>query len=212
MAKTDKKTKKITQETVTKEFFKKHEGEVFQVSDATKEIKKIYKKKKGVEAEDIPRKIRQLAQRGWLQKPMENSTVKSGYYFYDSTLENNKEKSEFTDKQKKEIYKLHDGKCAICGRSKKDGVRMIADHITPVNKGGKATIENGQLLCEICSNNKKDYGVYTFGTKLWENYRKMAVEQNDAKLIELCDDILKIFEKHGLGTYKEEKEKERAES
>ena len=44
-------------------------------------------------------------------------------------------------------------KCLCCGR---DDVRLTADHITPVAKGGTSNIDNIQPLCQPCNTRKND--------------------------------------------------------
>ena len=46
--------------------------------------------------------------------------------------------------------------CQICGANKKDGVVLHVDHILPVAKGGKSTLENLRTLCDRCNLGKKD--------------------------------------------------------
>jgi hypothetical protein len=46
--------------------------------------------------------------------------------------------------------------CQICGASKKDGVILHVDHILPVAKGGKSTLDNLRTLCDRCNLGKKD--------------------------------------------------------
>lgn len=46
--------------------------------------------------------------------------------------------------------------CQICGASKKDGVVLHVDHILPVAKGGKSTLDNLRTLCDRCNLGKKD--------------------------------------------------------
>lgn len=46
--------------------------------------------------------------------------------------------------------------CQICGASKKDGAVLHVDHIYPVAKGGKTTLDNLRTLCDRCNLGKKD--------------------------------------------------------
>jgi hypothetical protein len=46
--------------------------------------------------------------------------------------------------------------CQICGASKKDGAVLHVDHILPVAKGGKSTLDNLRTLCDRCNLGKKD--------------------------------------------------------
>jgi hypothetical protein len=46
--------------------------------------------------------------------------------------------------------------CQICGAGKKDGAILHVDHILPVAKGGKSTLDNLRTLCDRCNLGKKD--------------------------------------------------------
>ncbi len=64
----------------------------------------------------------------------------------------------FDEKQKVEIFARDKGICQKC--SKKVGERSWhADHRKAWIKGGKTTLDNGELLCVKCNLQKKD--------KLW---------------------------------------------
>ena len=67
------------------------------------------------------------------------------FYRYDPDFVENKELEGFTEK--KEILARDKFRCVQCGKGLQDGVRLEVDHIKPKDKGGKATIENGQVLC-----------------------------------------------------------------
>ncbi|MDO5332148.1 MAG: HNH endonuclease [Bacillota bacterium] len=47
-------------------------------------------------------------------------------------------------------------RCTICGRTARDGVKLVIDHIVPVSKGGKTTMSNLRVLCEECNLGKSD--------------------------------------------------------
>ncbi|MBR2352886.1 MAG: HNH endonuclease, partial [Clostridia bacterium] len=40
------------------------------------------------------------------------------------------------------------------GATSRDGVKLEVDHIIPVSKGGKSTLDNLQTLCERCNRGK----------------------------------------------------------
>lgn len=46
--------------------------------------------------------------------------------------------------------------CRSCGRSVDDGVKLEVDHVYPKSLGGKATIDNLQVLCFDCNRGKRD--------------------------------------------------------
>lgn len=78
----------------------------------------------------------------------------------------NKVKSGRIKKQKREIpmglrlqvLKRDGFRCKLCGRSPaiQTGVDLHIDHILPVAKGGKTTLENLQTLCRECNLGKSD--------------------------------------------------------
>lgn len=90
---------------------------------------------------DPDRGIRHLAQSGFLIK------ISKGVYKYVTMLVNKRELEDFTASQKRVILEKDNYKCVLCGKGKKDGVELHIDHIIPKDLGGKATIENGQVLC-----------------------------------------------------------------
>lgn len=48
--------------------------------------------------------------------------------------------------------------CQMCGANPKNtpGVKLVIDHIIPVEQGGKTTFDNLQTLCRDCNAGKKD--------------------------------------------------------
>lgn len=57
-----------------------------------------------------------------------------------------------------EVLKKYNGKCALCGRSAKDGVVLHVDHIIPLSKNWnkRLDINNLQVLCEDCNLGKSN--------------------------------------------------------
>lgn len=56
------------------------------------------------------------------------------------------------------VMQRDDFKCQICGASPamQAGVLLHVDHIVPVSKGGQATMDNLQTLCQKCNLGKSD--------------------------------------------------------
>ena len=46
--------------------------------------------------------------------------------------------------------------CACCGKTDRSRVYFHVDHIVPMNRGGKSTAENLQILCRQCNGLKGD--------------------------------------------------------
>ena len=57
----------------------------------------------------------------------------------------------FSEAQRIAIYRKNDGICQKCGTKVPYGSTYHADHIMPYSRGGKTTVENGQLLCGKCN-------------------------------------------------------------
>ena len=59
----------------------------------------------------------------------------------------------FTAAEWKALIYHYGNKCLCCGR---DNVKLTADHILPVAKGGSSNIDNIQPLCQSCNSSKGD--------------------------------------------------------
>lgn len=55
-----------------------------------------------------------------------------------------------------DIMKRDGFRCAICGRTADDGVKLHVDHIKPISKGGLTVPENLRTLCQDCNLGKSD--------------------------------------------------------
>ena len=57
-----------------------------------------------------------------------------------------------------DVLKASDGKCALCGRSKQDGIVLHVDHIKPRSKYPDMELapSNMQVLCEDCNMGKSN--------------------------------------------------------
>lgn len=56
----------------------------------------------------------------------------------------------FDESEKQTMYARQNGVCPICGKTF-DIREMHGDHIIPWSKGGKTTLDNGQMLCRVCN-------------------------------------------------------------
>lgn len=61
----------------------------------------------------------------------------------------------FSDKDRQKMFQRQDGICPHCQKEFKLD-QMDADHIIPWSKGGKTTLDNGQLLCRACNQRKSN--------------------------------------------------------
>ncbi len=119
----------------------------------------------------------------------------------DSQNVNHKDLEDFTQEQKEAILRRDGYKCVICGKGLKDGVELDIGYIEPVRLGGKAIMENGQTLCVEHSLMKKSLSQTEIGKKIIIRLYKIAKKEGAEKLIEFCEDILKIYEKYHIDSH-----------
>jgi 5-methylcytosine-specific restriction endonuclease McrA len=174
------------------EYFKKHPNKDLSHGPVVDWVEEEYKKIYGRKPRDTWRAIRKLHQEGFLIK------VKKGVYKYDPDYVSKKELDEFTPELKKLILERDGYKCVICGRTEKEGYELHVDHILPKDKGGKATLENGQTLCSICNFRKKNYNQTESGKKMFIRLWEAAKRLGDEKTQKFCEDILKTYEKYNV--------------
>ena len=155
---------------------------------ATKE----WERREGVPMRDPDRQIRSLAQAGHLVK------VHKGMYRYDPDAANLRVLEEFTPQQKQAILERDGYKCAICGLGEADGVEIQIDHIKPREFGGEAVLENGQVLCGTHNRRKKHFKQTETGKRMFINLRRLAASKGDQDLVAFCEDILAIYDSHGI--------------
>lgn len=187
-----KKTKKISQIDLIKEYYKKNSLKDIHHKKAVEWLMSEYKKRTGNVFADPDRGIRLLFQKGFLIK------VSKGVYRYDPKFIKNNKLEDFTTKQRKEILKRDNYSCVICGKGKKDGVEIHVDHIKPKDLGGKATIDNGQTLCATHNFRKKNYKQTETGKKMFIRLYELAKSINDKETMKFCSQILEVFEKNNI--------------
>lgn len=66
------------------------------------------------------------------------------------------ERMKVSDSLRYDVLKRDGFKCQICGSAVSDGVKLHVDHILPVSKGGKTTMDNLRTLCDRCNIGKRD--------------------------------------------------------
>ena len=65
---------------------------------------------------------------------------------------------QFGEDDRQTLYHRQQGRCAHCG-ALFELKEMHADHIVPWSKGGKTTLENGQMLCARCNWEKSNKAI-----------------------------------------------------
>jgi len=174
------------------EYFKKHPNQELEHGPVVDWVTEKWQREHDTPPRDPWRSIRALHQEGVLIK------VRKGVYKYDPTAVFHRELEDFTPEQKEQIFKRDNYRCVICGHGWQDGVEIHADHIRPKDKGGQATIENGQTLCAEHNFKKKNYKQTETGKKMFIRLYELAKSQDDEDLMKFCSEILEVFEKNGV--------------
>jgi hypothetical protein len=174
------------------EYFKMHPYENLKHGPVVDWVEKENIRLGGTKPRDPWRTTRQLYEDGILIK------VGKGIYKYDPTYVNEVELFDFSPKVKNEIFKRDNYKCVVCGRGKKNGVEICADHIKPKDKGGSNTVENGQTLCTEHNLLKKNYSQTEAGKRYFIKTYEKAVTMNDNKIIKFCKEVFDVYDKHGI--------------
>lgn len=189
------KSKQITQKQFIKNWFIANPNRDITHAESKKEIEKAYQKQTGKRFEDCDRGIRGLAQQGFLIK------VSKGVYRYNPSKATTKNFKPFSSSEKKLILERDGYKCSYCGLGKKEGLELHVDHIKPRELGGKSEVTNGQVLCGKHNYIKKIASQTETGKKMFINLLELAKKSDDKnriEVIEFCEDILSVFEKHGI--------------
>ena len=188
----ENKNNNVVQRDLIIEFFKKNPDRDIKHPEVVDWVVATYKERTGNVFRDPDRAIRKLSQTGFLIK------ISKGIYRYDPKKAFTRELEDFTAAQKEAILKRDDYKCVICGRGKKDGVDLQVDHIKPKDRGGEATIENGQTLCAQHNFIKKNLKQTETGKKMYIRLYELAKSEKNEELIKFCEDILNVYEKHDI--------------
>lgn len=75
---------------------------------------------------------------------------------------------------------------------------MHIDHIKPKDKGGKATIENGQVLCSQHNFLKKNLNATESGKRMFISLYEKAKLENEIKIVAFSRTVLEIFEEFDI--------------
>ena len=183
---------KVTQTGLVIEFFTLNPNRNIPHPEVVDWVVEELKKRTGKVFRDPDRYIRHLAQKGFLMK------MGTGIYKYDPKHVVNRQLEDFTLAQKKQIFERDGYKCVICGRGKKEGVEIHADHIKAKDFGGEATIENGQTLCSQHNFMKKNFKQTETGKKMFIRLYELAKSQDDKDLQRFCSELLEVFERNNI--------------
>jgi 5-methylcytosine-specific restriction endonuclease McrA len=188
-------TKPQSQKEFVMEWFKKHPNRDIPSSEFKQAIESAYEKKYKKRFEDVDRQIRRLNQDGFLIK------VRKGVFKYVPGAEHQRQLEDFTEAQRKQVLERDGYKCVICGLGREQGLDLQVDHIKPKELGGKADISNGQTLCAKHNFMKKISSQTETGKKMFIRLleaSRASDEPNKEELVAFCEDILLVFERHGI--------------
>ena len=184
--------KRITISELVKEYFQMHPYEDLSHGPVVDYVEERYLELQGKKPRDPWRTIRQLYQQGFLIQ------VRKGIYRYDPDAVTDRKLEDFTPQQRTEILERDDRKCVVCGREERDGLDLHVDHIKPRNRGGDATIENGQTLCAQHNFMKKQLDQTEAGKRMFIRLYELAKNKGNKELTDFCEDILETYSKHGI--------------
>lgn len=177
------------------EYFKKHPKQDLEHGPVVDWVEEQYLKLYEKKPRDTWRGIRKLHQEGILIK------VRKGIYRYNPAMIQHKELYDFPPKVKEEIFKRDGYKCVVCHRGRAEGVELCADHILSKDKGGTNTIDNGQTLCAEHNLLKKNYSQTEAGKRYFIKLYEQAVRQGDKKMIEFCEQVFDVYNKHHVNSH-----------
>lgn len=85
------------------------------------------------------------------EREREKKREKRRQEYQDRRMANDAEHAKVTRAMRYDVLRRDGFKCVRCGQGREDGVKLHVDHIVPVSRGGKSTMDNLQTLCEDCN-------------------------------------------------------------
>ena len=178
------------------EFFKNNANKNVHTAEVVDWVTVEYKKRTEKPFRDPDRQIRQLYSDGILQK------IKNGCYRYDPNYKPSTVSGDsFTQAQRDEILEAGNYRCCICGVSEAEGAQLHVDHVVPRSKGGRATVDNGQVLCSHHNNMKKNYGQTETCKRMYNVLYQQAVNLNDTKMLSFLRDVMEVYDNHNINSH-----------
>lgn len=185
----------MTQRDLVIEFFSQNPNKEIEHKESVPWLSTNYKNRTNRPFRDPDRAIRRLYQEGVLIK------VKKGTYKYHPKHSSQTVVRPFSRKQKHEILKRDNHRCVICGQGKEEGLDLHVDHIKPIDRGGKSTIDNGQTLCSQHNFFKKNFSQTETGKRMFIRLREVAKKNNQLHLIAFIDEVLSVYNKYGINDH-----------
>ena len=173
-------------------YFRNHPNEELPHDPVVDWVTEQYRQEHGNPPRDPWRTIRQLHQDGKLIK------VKKGVYKYDPNYVHEGVLFEFSLRDRETIFERDDYRCVVCGRGRKDGVEIAADHIKPKDKGGTNTLDNGQTLCYEHNLRKRNYSQTEAGKRYFIRMYQNALKNGDEKTVAFCQAVFDVYDAHDV--------------
>ncbi len=185
----------ISQKEFIYQYYEKNPGRPIAHAEVVDYVVPEYRITTGKILRDPDRAIRSLHSEGKLVK------VSTGVYKFDPDVISKPDPQGFTATQRGDIMRRGNFMCARCGATAAEGVSLHADHIRPRSRGGESTVENGQVLCGRHNYMKKHYGQTETGKRMFIDLRRLAEKEGDQVLVAFVDDVLQIYEEHGINSH-----------
>lgn len=174
------------------EYYKSRPDKSIPHAEAVDWATREYTERTGKKLRDPDRAIRKLHQEGLLVKEGK------GIYKYSPSHASQRKLEDFSATQKKQILKRDEYKCVVCGQGEKEGYEIHVDHIKPKDRGGRATVENGQTLCATHNFRKKNYSQTESGKQMFIQLREQAKAVGDDNIVTFAEAILKTYKKYDI--------------
>lgn len=182
-----------TQTALIMEFFQQNPHRDVPTKEVVDWVTAEWERRTGRKFRDPDRAIRMLAQQGLLIK------LRNGLYRYDpEAIKARDDLEDFPLAVRQAILERDGYKCVMCGMGLEHGVDVYVDHIIPKDRGGKATLENGQTLCGRHNNLKKNYSQTESGKRMFIRLYERAKELGDEQNLAFFRDILRVYAQHGV--------------
>lgn len=182
----------LTQMGLVMEYFEAHPNRDIPHAEIVDWLTIEWERRTGTKFRDPDRAIRKLHQEGKLIK------IAKGVYHYDPNQVQTRELEDFSEELREQIFARDGYRCVICGRGRAEGVEIQADHIKPKDKGGRATLENGQTLCAAHNFRKKNYSMTESGKRMFIRLYQASESAGDTEMMAFCRDILAVYDQHDI--------------
>lgn len=150
---------------------------------------------------DVPRTIRLLRQEGW-----QISVLGDGNVILTSLekVEARGIRKAISERIRYEVFSRDNFRCQSCGHGIDDGVKLVVDHMLPVDWGGTNDIANLHTMCEECNRGKQAWLTTIPPQNMKDIIEKPTVEQRIEALFdrfpnqEIKSELIRVVSKSAL--------------